>query len=222
RVFWELSSRLPDNCMLAGDCGSSTVWYARDLKLRRGMLGSLSGTLATMGSGVPYALAAKFAHPDRPAIAFVGDGAMQMNGINGLLSVARYWREWQDPRLIVLVLNNGDLNYVSWEQRVLEGDPRYSVSQDVPDFPYAGYAEMIGLKGIRVDAPDAVGAAWDEALSAERPVVFEAVVDPTVPTLPPELMPEHQEKLTRALGAGDPDAPRIRHQLAMEGYRLKN
>jgi len=222
RVFWELSPRLPDNCMLAGDCGSSTVWYARDLKLRRGMLASLSGTLATMGSGVPYALAAKFAHPDRPAIAFVGDGAMQMNGINALLSVARYWREWQDPRLIVLVLNNGDLNYVSWEQRVLEGDPRYSVSQDVPDFPYARYAEMIGLKGIRVDTPDGVGAAWDEALAADRPVVFEAIVDPTVPTLPPELTPEHREKLQRALDAGDADAPRIRHQLALEGYELKN
>ncbi|MGI9146979.1 MAG: thiamine pyrophosphate-requiring protein [Chloroflexota bacterium] len=217
-VFWELSARLPDNCMLAGDCGSSTVWYARDLKLRRGMLASLSGTLATMGSGVPYALAAKFAHPDRPAIAFVGDGSMQMNGINSLLSVARYWTEWQDPRLIVLVLNNGDLNYVSWEQRVLEGDPRFSVSQDVPEFPYARYAEMIGLKAIRVDHPDAVGRAWDEALAADRPVVIEAIVDPNVPTLPPELMPEHRQKLQRALDGGDPDAPQIRHQLALEGY----
>ncbi|HEV7447054.1 MAG TPA: thiamine pyrophosphate-requiring protein [Steroidobacteraceae bacterium] len=222
QVFWELSSRLPDNCMLAGDCGSSTVWYARDLKLRRGMLASLSGTLATMGSGLPYALAAKFAHPDRPAIAIVGDGAMQMNGLNSLLSVARYWSEWQDPRLIVLVLNNGDLNYVSWEQRVLEGDPRFSVSQDVPDFPYARYAELIGLKGIRVDKPGAVSTAWDEALAADRPVVYEAVVDPTVPTLPPDLMPEQREKLVRALGANDAEAPRIRHQLALEGYQLEN
>ncbi len=220
RVFWELSPRLPDGCMLAGDCGSSTVWYARDLKLRRGMLASLSGTLATMGSGVPYALAAKFAHPERPAIAFVGDGAMQMNGINGLLSVVRYWQEWQDPRLIVLVLNNGDLNYVSWEQRVLEGDPRFAISQEVPHFPYAAYAEMIGLKALRVDKPEAVGAAWDEALAADRPVVLEAVVDPNVPTLPPDLMPEHRQKLRRALDGGDVDAPQIRRQLVLEGYEL--
>ena len=218
RVFWELSARLPDDVMLAGDSGSSTVWYARDLRLRRGMLATLSGTLATMGSALPYALAAKLAYPDRPAIAIAGDGAMQMSGINALIEVARGWREWQDPRLIVLVLNNGDLNYVTWEQRVLEGDPRFDVSQDVPAFPYAGYGELLGLKAIRVERADQVAAAWDEALAADRPVVFEAVVDPDVPTLPPELMAAQKQKLMTALSGGDSRADGVRRQLALEGY----
>jgi pyruvate dehydrogenase (quinone) len=148
-----------------------------------------------MGSALPYALAAKLAYPDRPTIAILGDGAMQMNGLNALVSVANWWRGWQDPRFFALVMNNRDLNYVTWEQRVLEGDPRFDASQDVPDFPYAGYAELLGLRGIRVDRPELVADAWDAALAAERPVVVEAVVDADVPTPPPELMPEHREKL---------------------------
>jgi pyruvate dehydrogenase (quinone) len=217
-VFWELSSRLPDNALLAGDSGSSTVWYARDLRMRRGMRATLSGTLATMGSALPYALAAKLAYPDRPAFAIVGDGAMQMTGINALIPVANWWREWPDRRFIVLVLNNCDLNYVTWEQRVLEGDPRFDRSQDVPEFPYARYGEMLGLHGIRVDRAEHVASAWEEALAADRPVVFEAVVDPDVPTLPPELTPEHQEKLSRALQANDDRADGVRRQLGLEGY----
>ncbi|HEY0582567.1 MAG TPA: thiamine pyrophosphate-requiring protein [Chloroflexota bacterium] len=220
RVFWELSPRLPDGCLLAGDCGTGTVWYARYLQLRRGMRASLSGTLATMGSGVPYGLAAKFAYPHLPVLAIVGDGAMQMNGINGLLTVARYWREWRDPRFIVLVLNNHDLGYVSWEQRVLEGSPVFPESQTVPDFPYAAYAESLGLGAVRVDSPSDVAAAWDEALSADRPVVYEAVVDPNVPPLPPELKPEQKENLARALRGGDPYAAQVMRQLDLEGYSL--
>jgi pyruvate dehydrogenase (quinone) len=217
RLFWELSSRLPDGCILAGDSGSSTVWYARHLKLRRGMLASLSGMLATMGSAVPYATAAKLAYPDRPVIAIAGDGAMQMNGLNGLLSIARFWRQWPDPRLLVLVMNNRDLNYVTWEQRVMEGEPRFAVSQEVPDFPYARYAELIGLKGVRVDRPDGVVSGLEEALAADRPVVLEAVVDPNVPTVPPKLKPEQVEKLEAALAKGDPDAAAVQRQLKLEG-----
>src|ERR671923_40954 len=175
RVFWELSPRLPDNCILTSDSGSAANWFARDLKIRRGMLASLSGNLATMGSGVPYAIAAKFAHPERPVIALVGDGAMQMNGINELITIAKYHHRWSDQRLIVLVLNNRDLNQVTWEQRAMSGDPKFEGSQDLPDFPYASYAELIGLKGIRVDSPEQVGSAWDEALNADRPVVYEAI-----------------------------------------------
>ncbi len=217
-LFWELSRRLPDSCMLAGDSGSSTVWYARDLKIRRGMLASLSGTLATMGSALPYAVAAKFAYPDRLAVALAGDGAMQMSGLNQLITVAKCWRRWSDPRLIVLVLNNRDLNYVTWEQRAMEGDRKFSVSQNLLDFPYARYAELLGLKGIRVDAPDAVGPAWDEALAADRPVVVEAVTDPNVPTLPPQLKPEQVAKITAALRKGDPDSSGVHQQLEREGY----
>ncbi|MDP9316666.1 MAG: thiamine pyrophosphate-requiring protein [Chloroflexota bacterium] len=206
RVFWELSPRLPENCILSADSGSSANWYARDLKIRRGMLASLSGNLATMGPGVPYAIAAKFAFPDRVVIALVGDGAMQMNGINGLITIAKYWQQWPDPRLIVLVLNNRDLNQVTWEMRAMTGDPKFEASQNIPDFPVARYAEMLGLKGIRVDAPDAVGPAWDAALAADRPVVLEAYTDPDVPTLPPHITLEQAKSYTSALLKGDPDA----------------
>ncbi|MBE0465476.1 thiamine pyrophosphate-requiring protein [Halomonas colorata] len=206
RVFWELSPRLPDNCILTSDSGSAANWYARDLKLRRGMMASLSGGLATMGNGVPYAIAAKFAYPERVAIALVGDGAMQMNGNSELITVAKYWQQWADPRLIVMVLNNRDLNQVTWEMRVMEGDPKYEASQDLPDFPYAEYAELIGLKGIKVSDPETLGNAWDLALSADRPVVLEVITDPDVPPIPPHIKPEQAKAYMSALLHGDPDA----------------
>jgi pyruvate dehydrogenase (quinone) len=187
RVFWELSPRLPENCILTSDSGSAANWFARDLKIRRGMMATLSGNLATMGPGVPYAIAAKFAWPDRVAIALVGDGAMLMNGINGLVTIAKYWQEWSDPRLIILVLANHDLNQVTWEQRVMNGDPKFKPSQEVPDFHFARYAEMLGLTGMRVDQPDQIGPAWEAALAAAQPVVIEAVTDPEVPPLPPHI-----------------------------------
>jgi pyruvate dehydrogenase (quinone) len=212
RVFWELSSRLPDRTMIACDCGTATGWYARDVKLRKGMSGWLSGTLATMGTGIPYAIAAKFAHPDRPCVALVGDGAMQMTGMAELITVAKYWRRWKDPRLVVLVLNNRDLAFVSWEQRVMLGDIKFEASQDIPDVPYARYAELLGLRGIRVDRPDAVAAAWDDAFAADRPVVYEAVVDPDVPPLPPHITAKQATAMTRALLKGDPDSGEIIRQ----------
>jgi pyruvate dehydrogenase (quinone) len=187
RVFWELSPRLPDNCIVAADSGSTANWFARDLKFRRGMMASLSGTLATMGPGVPYAIGAKFAYPDRVVIACVGDGAMLMNGINELIDIAEYWPQWKDPRLVVLVLANRDLNQVTWEQRVMSGDPKFNASQQVPAFPFAKYAEDIGLIGIKVDKPDDIGPAWDKAFAASRPVVLEMITDPEVPTLPPHI-----------------------------------
>jgi pyruvate dehydrogenase (quinone) len=209
RVFHELSSRLPDGCITTGDSGSSTDWWARHLKLRDGMKAALSGNLATMCPGVPYALAAKFAYPDRPVIACVGDGAMQMLGNAALIDVAKYWERWEDPRLIVLVLHNDDLNQVTWEQRVLAGDPKLEASQNIPDFPYARYGEMLGFKGIKVDDPDAVGLAWDEALASDRPVVFEAVTDPEIPPLPPHIRFEQAQGIAKALAQGDPHSIRI-------------
>ncbi|MCT7376275.1 thiamine pyrophosphate-requiring protein [Chelativorans salis] len=206
RAVWELSSRLPENCIISADSGSVANWFARDLKLRPGMKASLSGGLATMCPGVPYALAAKFAYPDRVAIALVGDGAMQMLGINGLIDVAKYWEQWSDPRLAVLVLNNGDLNQVTWEQRVLAGDPKFPDSQDVPAFDYARYAEMLGLKGIRVETPEQVGPAWDKALSADRPCVLDVVTDPKVPPLPPHISYGQAKKYAEAVVKGDPEA----------------
>jgi len=208
-VFWELSQRLPDAAILSSDSGSAANWFARDIKLREGMMASLSGTLATMGPGVPYAIAAKFAYPHRPVFALVGDGAMQMNGINELITIAKYRRRWPDQRLIVLVLNNRDLNQVTWEQRAMSGDPKFEASQSLPDFPYARYAELLGLKGIRVDRPDQVAPAWDQALTADRPVVYEAVTDPEVPPLPPHITIEQAKALSSALLGGDPNVGEI-------------
>jgi len=204
-VFWELSPRLHDGCIITSDSGSSADWFARDLKLRRGMMASLSGNLATMGPGVPYAIAAKFAHPARPVIACVGDGAMQMNGINELITIAKYWMRWSDPRLVILVLNNRDLNQVTWEQRVFEGDPKFEASQDLPDFPYADYAKSLGLDGVRVEDPEAIGAAWDQALAADRPFVLEAVTDPSVPPLPPHITVHQAREFMTSMVKGDPD-----------------
>jgi pyruvate dehydrogenase (quinone) len=219
RVLWELSPRLPDNCIISADSGSIAHWFARQLKIRRGMKASLSGTLATMCPAIPYALAAKFAFPERVAIALVGDGAMQMLGNNSLLAVARYWTRWPDPRLVVLVLNNRDLNMVTWEQRALSGDPKYSASQDVPDFDYAAYAESIGLKGIRVEQPEEVGPAWDVALRAARPCVIDAVTDPNVPPLPPHIKYEQAKSYAQAVLKGDPDALKTIWQLVRKGVK---
>ncbi|MDQ2908347.1 MAG: thiamine pyrophosphate-dependent enzyme, partial [Candidatus Eremiobacteraeota bacterium] len=204
-LFTQLSPRLPDNCILTGDAGTATNWVGRHIMMRRGMKWSLSGTLATMGPAVPYAIAAKFAFPDRVAIALTGDGAMQMNGINELITVAKYWKRWSDPRLIFLVLNNRDLNQVTWELRIETGDPKFPSSQDLPDFPYARYAELIGLKGVRVDKPENVGSAWDAALSADRPTVLEAYVDGNVSIIPPHITLEFARNFGNALRKGDPN-----------------
>jgi pyruvate dehydrogenase (quinone) len=187
RVFYELSPRLPDNAIITADSGSVANWYARDLKIRRGMKASLSGGLASLGAGTPYAVAAKMAFPDRTVIACMGDGAMQMNGLNVMITISKYWKRWSNPRLIVLVLNNRDLNQVTWEERISLGSGKTESTQSIPDFPYHRYAELIGLKGIFVDNPDRVGAAWDEALAADRPVILEAYTDPNVPPLPPHI-----------------------------------
>ncbi|MGJ0391802.1 MAG: thiamine pyrophosphate-requiring protein [Methylocystis sp.] len=205
RVFWELSPKLPEQCILTGDSGSSTNWFARDLKLRRGMSASLSGGLATMGPGIPYAIAAKFAHPHRPVIALVGDGAMQMNGLNGLITIGKYWRRWSDPRLIVLVLNNRDLNQVTWELRVQSGNPKFEASQELPDVRYSEYAKIVGLEGIFVDDPEQVADAWDKALACDKPVVLEAVTDPDIPPLPPHISFEQAKNFATTLIKGDPD-----------------
>src|SRR3954447_3047413 len=203
RVFHELSKRLPDQAILLADSGSATNWWARQLKMRRGMKSALSGTLASMCPAVPYALAAKFAYPDRPVIACLGDGAFQMLGVNGLIDIARYHDRWSNQQLVIVVLNNRDLNQVTWEQRVMAGDPKLDASQVLPDFPYARYAELLGLGGIRVDDPDQVADAWDEALAADKPVLLEAVIDPEVPPLPPHIRFEQAKKLAHAL-PGDP------------------
>lgn len=210
RVFWELSPRLPDKAIITADSGSSANWFARDLKMRPGMKASLSGNLATMGPGVPYAIAAKFAFPDRVAVALVGDGAMQMNGNNGLITIGKYWRRWKDPRLIVLVLNNRDLNQVTWEQRVMSGDPKFPGSQELQPFSYARYAELCGLRGLTMNETSDIGVIWDQALAADRPVVIDAYTDPEIACLPPHITFQQARHYWQAIFKGDPNA---RHSL---------
>jgi Thiamine pyrophosphate-requiring enzymes [acetolactate synthase, pyruvate dehydrogenase (cytochrome), glyoxylate carboligase, phosphonopyruvate decarboxylase] len=205
RVTWELSPRLPERVIVTSDSGSCANWYARDLRFRRGMMGSLSGGLASMGAAVPYAIAAKFAHPDRPVVALVGDGAMQMNNMAELITVAKYWQRWTNRTWICCVFNNEDLNQVTWEQRVMQGDPKFEASQDLPNVPYHKFAELIGLKGIYVDDPERLGAAWDEALASDRPVVLEVKTDPNVPPLPSHITMEQARKFASTLLKGDPD-----------------
>jgi len=218
RVFWELSPRLPDRCIITADSGSSANWWARDLKVRPGMMASLSGNLATMGPALPYALAAKFTHPDRPVVACVGDGAMQMNGINVLVTASKYWQEWQDPRLIVLVLDNGDLNQVTWEQRVMEGDPKFEASQNLPPFDYGGFARMLGFEAVVMAKADDVGPGWDAAMamSVERPVLVHAHVDPEVPPLPPHISLEQAKQFLSSMVKGDPNWWRMAKQSAKD------
>jgi pyruvate dehydrogenase (quinone) len=205
RFFWELSPLLPDRCILTSDSGSIATWFAMDLKIRKGMMASLSGNLATMCPGVPYAIAAKFAYPDRMPIALVGDGAMQMMGINELITIAKYYKRWPDPRLMIVVLNNQDLNMVTWEQRVMMGDPKFEASQDVPELNYAAYAQMLGLEGIRVEKEDEIGPALRQAFAAQRPVVLDLLSDPSVPPLPPHITLKQARNFTSALFKGDPN-----------------
>jgi len=208
RVLWELSDALPDEAIVTADSGSSTNWWARDLKLRKGMLASLSGTLATMGPGVPYAVAAKFAFPERAVVAIVGDGAFQMNGMNEMLTVKRYWESHlkKGAPLVFCVFNNQDLNQVTWEQRVLSGDPRNPATQQIPDFPYARYAELVGFKGIRCEDAEQVGSMWREALSTtDRPVIFEVVTNREFPPLPPHIRLNQAQMMAKSIVKGDED-----------------
>jgi pyruvate dehydrogenase (quinone) len=204
RVAWELSPLLPNRAIITSDSGSCANWYARDIKIRRGMMGSLSGGLASMGAAVPYAIAAKFAHPDRPVIGLVGDGAMQMSNMAEMITVAKYWKQWSDPRFVICVFNNEDLNQVTWEQRVMEGDPKFDASQKIPDVPYHKFAELIGLRGFFLDDPERLGEAWAEAIASPVPVVLEVKTDPEVPPLPPHITFEQMKAMTQTLLKGDP------------------
>jgi pyruvate dehydrogenase (quinone) len=217
RLFWQLNHHLPDDAMVTSDSGSAANWFARDVKLGPAHLASLSGNLATMGAGVPYAIAAKFAHPSRPAVALVGDGAMQMNGMAELITAAKYYEGWADRRLVVLVLNNRDLNQVTWEQRALEGDPKNPATQEIPDVHYADFARMIGLDGVRIESPDAIDAAWEEAFQADRPFVIDAVTDPEVPPLPPHITVEQARHFISAVRGGDPHS----RALITESFKQK-
>jgi pyruvate dehydrogenase (quinone) len=216
-AFRELSDRLPHNAIVTADSGSSANWYARQLKFRGDVRGSLSGNLATMGPGVPYGIGAKFGHPDRPVIVFAGDGAMQMNGLAELITIKHYWQQWSDPRLIVAVLHNNDLNQVTWEMRAMEGAPKFTESQRIPDVSYEAFARSLGLHGIAVTDPSGVASAWDQALAADRPTVLDLHTDPNIPPIPPLATFEQMKDAATALLKGDPD----RWGVIKEGLKTK-
>jgi pyruvate dehydrogenase (quinone) len=217
RIFHEFSRQAPENCIIAADSGSAANWYARNIRFRGGMRGSLSGNLATMGPAVPYAIGAKFAHPDRPAIAFEGDGAMQMNGLAELLTIARYWRDWSDPRLIVAVLHNNDLNQVTWELRAMGGSPRFVESQALPDTSYAEFAASVGLEAKTVTDPEHLEDAWRQALAADKPFLLDVHCDPDIPPIPPHATLEQMTDMAEALIKGDPS----RWGVIKEGIKTK-
>jgi pyruvate dehydrogenase (quinone) len=219
RVVWEMSAQLPSDAIVTSDSGTSAPWYAVYYRLRSGQRGTLSGGLASMGAAVPYAIAAKFAHPERPVVALVGDGATQMNNLSELITVQKYWQRWADPRFVVCVFNNEDLNEVTWEQRATAGNPRFADSQDLPDVPYARFAELLGLKGIYVDDPTDLRAAWATALAADRPVVLEVKTDPNVPPLPPHITAKEAKAFLAAIVKGDRGAAHVFTRLAREWLR---
>jgi pyruvate dehydrogenase (quinone) len=217
RIVWELSQRLPQNAIVTADSGSVANWYARHLRIRGDVRSSLSGTLATMGPAVPYAIGAKFAHPDRPAIALTGDGAMQMNGMAELVTIARYADRWSDPRCVVCVLHNNDLNQVTWELRAMGGAPTFEPSQVLPDVSYADFARGLGLEAITVTEPDQLGPAWDRVLAADRPAVLDVHCDPEVPPIPPHATFEQAKSAAQAVLKGDPKA----FHLVVQGIKTK-
>ncbi|HWR85782.1 MAG TPA: thiamine pyrophosphate-requiring protein [Rhodoglobus sp.] len=212
RVVWELDRQLPADAQLAVDVGSCTYWYARQLRLPASVPAHVSGTLASMGCGVPYGIAAKVLDPGRPVIVLIGDGAMQMTGIAELVTIARAWPQWEDPRFVICVFDNRDLAEVSWEQREMEGEPRYATTQALPEVDYAAVAAALGLAGRRVDTPDDLEDAWREALAADRPFVLDVVTDASIPLLPPFPAGESKLEGMRAalLQEGDAGAHAVR------------
>jgi pyruvate dehydrogenase (quinone) len=217
RIFAEASPRLPDDAIVVADSGSAANWYARQLRFRGAMRGSLSGNLATMGPGVPYAIGAKFAHPDRPVVVFEGDGAMQMNGLAELITIKHYWRHWEDPRLVIAVLHNNDLNQVTWEMRAMEGSPKFAESQTLPDISYAKFASDLGLASHTVTDPDQLSDVWNQALAADRPTVLDVHCDPDIPPIPPHSTFEQMKDAAKALLTGDED----RWGVVKEGVKTK-
>ncbi|MGP3776744.1 thiamine pyrophosphate-requiring protein [Streptomyces sp. SDT5-1] len=212
-----LDPLLPEDVILTSDSGSAANWYARHITMRGTMRGSLSGTLATMGCGVPYAIGAKYAHPDRPVVALVGDGAMQMNGMAELITAAKYRERWSDQRLVIGVFNNRDLNQVTWELRAMGGSPSFVPSQELPDVDYAAFARQLGLTGIRVEKPDEVSDAWSAALTADGPAVVDFLTDPSVPPIPPHATWDQMESTAQAILKGDPQSTEV----VKQGFKAK-
>lgn len=204
RVYYELNKRLPERAIVTADAGTTADWYGHHIRLRRGMMGDLSGRLATMLAAMPYAVAAKFAYSDRAVICTIGDGAFQMLGMNELITIKKYLDRWQSPQLIILVLHNNDLTQVSWEMRTEDGNPVWNTAQEVESVDYAGWAKLLGFQGITVTDDDQIADAWDAAFAHQGVTLLDAHTSKNVPPLPPHITLEYAKNTAKALLKGDP------------------
>jgi pyruvate dehydrogenase (quinone) len=200
-VAHELSRRLQDGAIIVSDSGTISTWSARHLPIRRGMMYSLSGTLASMANGLPYAIAAQVAYPDRQVIAFVGDGGFSMLMAEFVTAV-----KYQLPIKVVVIKNN-TLGMIKWEQMVFLGHPEYGCELEPIDF--AAIAKAMGAEGFLVWEPAQCGRILEEALNTPGPVLIEAVVDPHEPPMPPKATLEQGAQLAKSLVRGTPDAGKI-------------
>jgi pyruvate dehydrogenase (quinone) len=205
RVFHELNKRLPAQAIVTADAGTTADWYGHHIRLRRGMLGDLSGRLATMLASMPYAVAARFAYPERPVVCTIGDGAFQMLGMNELITIKKYGeRLGSDAPFVILVLHNNDLSQVSWEMRTEDGNPVWRKAQDVESVDYAGWARLLGFDAIEVHSDDEVETAWDRAFATPGVTLIDAYTSRNVPPLPPHITKEFAKMTGLALLKGDP------------------
>jgi pyruvate dehydrogenase (quinone) len=200
-VAWELGRRLPHNAIVTSDSGTVASWFAQYIPAQRDQMFSLSGTLASMGNGLPYVIAAQIAHPDRPCFAFVGDGGFSM-----LMAELATCVKYKLPVRIVVVKNNS-LGMIKWEQMVFLGNPEYGCELQPIDF--ASFARACGATGITIDDPATCGDALEQALATEGPVLIEAVVDPHEPPLPPKVTLEQAKHFAQALARGTPNREKI-------------
>ncbi|MEU4874540.1 thiamine pyrophosphate-binding protein [Streptomyces sp. NPDC021608] len=212
QVARALDPQLPPDVMVTCDPGPLTGWYARHLTLRPGMRGAVSAGLAATGCALPYAIGAKSAHPDRPAIALVDDGAMGPDGLAELVTVARCRDRWQDPRLVVAVWNDRRLPRHAQDAQDPQAapdsqdEPSSAASQRSPEASYAEFARSLGLTGVRVETPEEVEAGWRTALAADGPAVVEFLTDPSVPPVPAHATWEQLGAAAAAVLKGEPDA----------------
>ncbi|PZE25689.1 thiamine pyrophosphate-requiring protein [Curtobacterium sp. MCBD17_028] len=227
RVTEAVNANLPDGAIVTADAGTTADWFGHHIRLKRGMRGDLSGRLATMLAAMPYAVAAKLAHSDKTVVCTIGDGAFQMLGMNELITVKKYMQQWETKQFIIVVMHNDDLAQVSWEMRTEDGNPLWRGSQDVESMDYAGYAELLGFRGVQVRSDDQVESAVAEAFAHDGVTLIDAYVSRNVPPLPPHITREYALNTAKSLLKGDPmEAGVIRDSasaLATEGIeRVKD
>jgi pyruvate dehydrogenase (quinone) len=200
-IAWELGNRLRDDAIVCSDSGTIATWWARQIRVKRGQMYSLSGTLASMGNGLPYAMAAQIAYPGRQVVLFVGDGGFSM-----LMAEFANCVRYNLPIKVVIVKNNS-LGMIKWEQMVFLGNPEYGCELHPIDF--AAFARACGATGLTVEDPAECGAVLDQALATAGPVIVEAVVDPFTPPMPPKVTAKQAGRFAQSLAKGQPNRDKI-------------